>query len=157
MEDNMKRGKALAAGDLAPDFTLISTDGEAVHLYTAVESAQVVLFFYLKAFTPLCIREACSFQNELPAFDTAGALVLGISPDSAPVARQFKKTFRLSFPLLLDVAGTVREAFQVPRLMGFIPGRSTYVINRDRRIAGITHAHGGSQVHVQESLRFLQD
>ena len=143
-------------GDVAPDFTLNSTDGEAVNLYTALEKTQVVLFFYLGAFTPLCTSEACNFQSNLAAFEVARASVIGISSDSEAVAIWFRKVFRLEFPILLDKDGNVRKAFQVPRLMRFIPGRSTYVIGQDRRIVGITHAHTKGQLHVEESLRFLQ-
>ncbi len=142
-------------GDLAPDFTLSSTESERVNLYATLERTQVVLFFYLKAFTPLCTSEACSFQSSLPSFQAAGAAVFGISPDSETIARQFKKLFRLEFPLLLDKDGNVRESFKVPRLLGFMPGRSTYVIGRDRRISGVTHAHTKGHLHVEESLRFL--
>ena len=143
-------------GDLVPDFTLYSTEGDVINLYSQLEQHPVVLFFFLKAFTPLCTSEACSFQSQLPAFESAGAAVLGVSSDSESVARHFKKVFRLGYPLLLDQGGSVRKAFAVPRMLGFIPGRSTYVIGRDRTITGITHAHTRGKVHVEESLQFLQ-
>ena len=142
-------------GDRAPDFTLLTTDGESVNLYTTLEQSPVVLFFYLKAFTPLCTSEACSFLSRLPAFESAGARVFGISSDSAFAAQQFRRKFGLDFPLLLDPKGKVRNTFQVPRVIGIIPGRSTYVIGRDRRICGITHAQTRGNVHVEESLQFL--
>ncbi len=142
-------------GDLAPDFTLLTTDGETVRLYETLKTSPVVLFFYLKAFTPLCIKEACDFQNRLPDFHAQGAAVFGISSDSSSVAGQFKKRFHLDFPLLLDEGGQVRKAFGVPRALGVLPGRSTYVIGQQGYLTGVTHANGGSHIHIQESLRFL--
>lgn len=145
----------MKAGDIAPDFSLPSTEDESVHLYSVLESSPVVLFFYLKAFTPLCVSEVCTFQSELPSFIAAGARVFGISSDSETLARQFKRAMKLDFPLLIDKNGTVRQAFNVPRLLLVVPGRSTYVISRDRRISGVTHANGSGRVHIQESLQFL--
>jgi thioredoxin-dependent peroxiredoxin len=142
-------------GELVPDFTLLTTEGESVCLYQELQIAPVVLFFYLRAFTPLCTKEACDFQSRLPQFDELGAQVFGISSDSERVARQFKKTFGLQFPLLLDSDGTVRKLFGVPRVWGIVPGRATYVIGQDRRVTGVTHANGGSRIHVEESLQFL--
>jgi peroxiredoxin Q/BCP len=141
----------------APDFTLPSTTGAQINLYQVLERQPVVLFFYLKAFTPVCTSEACSFQNQLPSFQELNAAVLGISSDSKTVARKFAETFKLQFPLLLDTGGVVRKLYQVPKFLGLLPGRSTYVIGQDRAIVYATHSHLGSHVHVEESLRFLQN
>jgi thioredoxin-dependent peroxiredoxin len=140
----------------APDFILLSTTGVAVNLYKLLEKQPVVLFFYLRAFTPICTSEACTFQNQLPAFQDLNAAVLGISSDSEAVARKFAEAFKLKFPLLLDSGGKVRKLYQVPKFLGFLPGRSTYVISQDKNIAYATHVQLGSHVHVEESLRFLQ-
>jgi len=142
---------------IAPDFTLPSTEGNAVNLYQLLASQPVVLFFYLRAFTPVCTSEACSFQKELPSFQELNAAVLGISSDSPTVARKFAESFKLNFPLLLDSGGRVRKLYHVPKFLGLLPGRSTYVISQDKQIAYATHSQLGSYVHVAESLRFLQN
>jgi len=142
---------------IAPDFTLRSTAGVAVNLYQLLESQPVVLFFYLRAFTPVCTSEACSFQRELPSFEKLNAAVLGISSDSETVAYKFAETFKLNFPLLLDPGGTVRKLYNVPKFLGLLPGRSTYVIGQDKRIAYATHSQLRSHTHIEESLRFLQN
>lgn len=147
----------MKTGGVVPDFTLLTTDGESVNLYEKLRKSPVVLFFYLKAFTPLCTKEVCDFQSRLPEFESRGATLLGVSSDTGPAARQFKKTFGLGFPLLLDDGGKVRRSFAVPKLFGLMPGRATYVIGQDHRIAGFTYANGSSQVHVQESLQFLRE
>ena len=142
---------------IAPDFTLASTTGVAVNLYKLLEKQPVVLFFYLRAFTPVCTSEACSFQKQLPSFQDLNAAVLGISSDSETTARKFAEAFKLEFPLLLDPGGVVRKLYNVPKFLGLLPGRSTYVISPDKRIVYTTHSQLGSDVHVQESLRFLQN
>jgi peroxiredoxin Q/BCP len=141
---------------IAPDFTLPSTAGAAVNLYKLLEKQPVVLFFYLRAFTPVCTSEACTFQRQLGAFQDLNASVLGISSDSENIARKFAETFKLQFPLLLDTGGKVRKLYKVPKFLGLLPGRSTYVIGQDKSIAYVTHAQLGSHVHVEESLHFLQ-
>ena len=141
----------------APDFTLRSTTGGQIHLYQVLEEQPVVLFFYLRAFTPICTSEACSFQNQLPSFQEQNAAVFGISSDSETVARKFAETFKLKFPLLLDPGGAVRKLYQVPKFLGLLPGRSTYVISQDKTVVYATHSQLGSHVHVEESLRFLQN
>jgi thioredoxin-dependent peroxiredoxin len=142
---------------IAPDFTLPSTTGAEIHLYSVLQKQPVVLFFYLKAFTPVCTSEACSFQSQLPSFQNLNAAVLGISSDSETVAHKFAAAFKLQFPLLLDAGGKIRKLYNVPKALGLLPGRSTYVISQDRNIAYVTHSLLGSHVHVEKSLRFLQN
>lgn len=141
----------------APNFTLPSITGAQINLYEVLEEQPVVLFFYLKAFTPVCTSEVCNFQNQLPSFQELNAAVLGVSSDSATVARKFAEIFKLKFPLLLDTGGVVRKLYGVPKLLGLIPGRSTYVISQDRIIVYATHSQLGSQVHIKKSLHFLQN
>ena len=141
---------------IAPDFTLPSTIGVEINLYRLLEKQPVVLFFYLRAFTPVCTSEACSFQNQLPAFQDFNAAVLGISSDSEIMARKFAEAFQLKFPLLLDTNGNVRKLYGVPKFLGLLPGRSTYVISQDKTVAFVTHSQLGSHVHIKKSLSFLQ-
>ncbi len=130
----------LAIGDVAPDFTLRSTDDHQVNLYRTLQESTVVLFFYLKAFTPLCTKQVCGFQTERPSFARGGAAVFGISSDWEAAANRFGKSYGLTFPLLIDTQGEVRKLFRVPRVLGLLPGRTTFVIGRDRKITGLTHS-----------------
>lgn len=147
----------LAIGDVAPDFTLTSTNGHQVNLYETLQSSTVVLFFYLKAFTPLCTKEVCGFQKELPSFERGGAAVFGISSDSEAAAKRFQNSYGLTFRLLIDTQGSVRKLFRVPRALGLFPGRTTFVIGRDRKITGLTYSQTSSQIHIEESLQFLPE
>ena len=146
----------LVAGDLAPDFTLSSTTGGPVHLYGCLERSSVVLFFYVKAFTPVCMAEVCSFRDNALNFSDLNATIYGISSDNEGVARSFAKFHQLPFPLLLDEGGCVRESYRVPKMLKLFPGRSTYVIGQNRRILEVIHAGLESHAHMQGSLDVLR-
>jgi peroxiredoxin Q/BCP len=120
---------ALAVGDSAPGFTLLSASGETVSL-ADFRGGEVVLFFYPKDRSPLCTAEACTFRDSHQAFRDAGAVVIGISSDSAESHRRFAGRFRLPYLLLSDIGGDVRERYRVPKTFGLIPGRVTYLIDR---------------------------
>ncbi len=151
----MTASNSLSVGDPAPDFILPATNGQNVHLYEELEKASVVLFFYLKAFTPVCTAEACSFREKMDQFDELDALVYGVSSDSVTNAERFAKHNRLSFPLLSDADGEVRALYRVPKALGLLPGRSTYVIGGNKKIRNVTHSQLGAQAHVSKSLQSL--
>lgn len=152
----MAATRILEEGDDAPDFILPSTTGEAVHLHKILEQSSVVLFFYLKAFTPLCTAEACRFRENMSEFRRYDALIYGVSSDSITNAKRFATQNHLSFPLLSDEDGMVRNQYGVPKAFGLLPGRSTYVIGKDQKIKSIVHAQLGAHIHVVRSLRFFR-
>ncbi len=153
----MTAKNAINVGDIAPDFFLPATNGRTVHLYERLGHSAVVLFFYLKAFTPVCTAEVCSFREKLNQFEMFDAEVYGVSSDSLSNAERFAKQNRLSFPLLSDADGKVRRMYQVPKVLGLIPGRSTYVIDRNRTVAKVVHSQLSAQAHIEESLRSLAE
>jgi len=147
----------LIAGDEAPDFQLPTSAGGTFHLYETLRHSPVVLFFYVKAFTPLCISEVCSFRDRFEEFREANAAVFGISPDSGALTRRFAGFFSLPFPLLLDAEHTVRKLYGLPKILGFLSGRATFVVGRSRRIEHVTYPTFQSAPHVIESFRAIQD
>jgi thioredoxin-dependent peroxiredoxin len=151
----MPADNILDVGDIAPDFFLPATNGRTMHLYEALEKTSVVLFFYLRAFTPVCTTEVCSFREKASHFQELDAVVYGVSSDSLPNAQRFAKLNHLSYPLLSDANGKVRRLYQVPKVFGLLPGRSTYVIGRDRTIKKVVHSQLRAQTHVAESLQWL--
>jgi peroxiredoxin Q/BCP len=100
----------LKPGDRAPDFDLPADAGGRAKLadYTGV---WLVLYFYPKDDTPGCTSEAQDFQAALPAFEAAGARVLGVSKDSARRHDKFKAKYGLTFPLASDEEGGMVEAY----------------------------------------------
>lgn len=148
--------RSLSTGDRAPDFTLASSAGDSVHLYQILEISSVVLFFYLRSFTPLCMAEVCSFRDNAEKFRCLNASIYGISPDPETLTRRFAAYHRLPFPLLLNQGNRVRAAYAVPKTLGLFPGRSTYVVGQNRKILQATHAGFESNTHVVESLKSLR-
>lgn len=142
----------LQVGDRAPDFTTTTHDGQTISLADFRGKSAVVLFFYPKDGTPICTKEACAFRDSYEKFVEAGAVVIGISSDTNESHRQFARDHRLSFPLISDVDGSMRRLFTVPSNLGLLPGRVTYVIDRDGIIRLIFNAAFASQGHVQQAL-----
>ena len=129
----------LTEGTEAPDFTLGSDSGETVSL-SQLRGKPVVLYFYPRDDTPGCTTEACEFRDAWAEVKKAGAVVLGVSPDTAASHQKFKTKFRLPFPLLADPDHKVAERYGAwgersmygRKFQGIL--RTTFVIGPDRRI-----------------------
>jgi peroxiredoxin Q/BCP len=132
----------LKLGDEAPDFELEADSGERVRL-SALKGKIVALYFYPRDDTPGCTKEACSFRDSWAAVKASGAVVLGISPDSAERHRKFKEKYGLPFALLADPGRETLKAYGAfgKKLMygkeveGVI--RSTFIVGADGRIAKV--------------------
>ncbi|MFN6190243.1 MAG: peroxiredoxin [Planctomycetia bacterium] len=122
--------KSLTVGDPAPHFEAVLQDGSTFKLADLLGKKIVVLFFYPKDHTPVCTKEACAFRDSYEKFVAAGAEVIGVSSDSAASHRSFAEKHRLPFPIISDHDRGLRRVFGVPNPLGFIPGRVTYVIDR---------------------------
>jgi len=143
-------------GELAPEFCLRSATGEEVCLASFRGRSEVVVFFYPKDGTPGCTVEACSFRDAYEQFREAGAEVIGISADSAESHADFARRHRLPFLLLADPGGRTAKRYGVSKTLGLIPGRETFLIDRQ----GIIRARFASQIqasrHIKEMLRELE-
>ena len=91
----------LARGDQAPDFELADQDGN-LHRLADYAGQTVVLYFYPRDDTPGCTRQACSLRDEMGGIEAEGAVVLGVSTDSAESHQEFIAKHELNFPLLVD-------------------------------------------------------
>jgi peroxiredoxin Q/BCP len=143
-------------GDQAPEFSLPSAAGAVVSLSDFRGKAEVVLFFYPKDNSPACTAEACSFRDSYEAFHDAGAEVIGISADSPGSHARFKERFRLPFVLLSDPDGAVRARYGVPRTLGVLPGRTTYLIDRQGVVRHVFSSQFQPLKHVPEALGVLK-
>jgi len=101
---------ALGAGDPAPDFSLESDDGKLVHLSDYIGKT-IVLYFYPKANTPGCTRQACAIRDIHPDIQGAGIVVLAVSPDPPERLRAFREKYDLPFVLLSDPDHRVAEQY----------------------------------------------
>jgi peroxiredoxin Q/BCP len=147
---------AVRVGDPAPDFELPSSTGEPVRLSDFRGKSEVVLFFYPRANSPVCTMEACAFRDSYEALREAGAQVIGISSDPADSHRRFADRFRLPFILLSDADGAVRARYGVVRTLGIVPGRVTYLIDRDGVVRHVFSSQFRPKRHVAEALDVLE-
>ncbi len=150
----MARGVQI--GDKAPDFTLPSQSGEQVRLQDRLGERVVVLYFYPKDNTSGCTAEACTFRDSYEAFTEASAEVIGVSSDSAGSHAGFAGKHKLPFTLLADRGGRVRKAYGVPALLGLIPGRVTYVIDRTGTVRHVFNSMTNIGGHVGEALEVVR-
>ena len=148
----------LQLGDPAPDFTLTTTTGEAFRLADQRGKRAIVLYFYPKDDTPGCTAEACSFRDQYEDFRELGAEVVGVSSDSEASHRKFTQKHQLPFPLLADTGGQVRKLYEVPRaLLGILPGRVTFVIDKEGVIRYIFNSMNRATDHVAHARQVLTD
>jgi thioredoxin-dependent peroxiredoxin len=132
----------IEAGDEAPDFELPDQDGRAVKL-SDFHGQQVVVYFYPKADTPGCTTQACGVRDRQSDYAGAGAVVLGISPDSVAKVKKFHQKQGLNFSLLADEGHAVADRYGVwaeKSMYGkkyFGNERTTFVIGADGRVAHV--------------------
>jgi len=156
MESLRGAGTGLLSGDRAPDFTLNDQHGKSTSLSDFRGKKNLVVYFYPKDDTPGCTKESCAFRDHYAAFSDAGAEVIGISSDSEASHRAFAEKYKLPFTLLSDVGGKVRTAFGVPQTFGLLPGRVSYVIDKQGVIRHAFNSQMNPTKHVDEAIDVLK-
>jgi len=129
----------LSTGSLAPIFTLFDENGKEISL-EQFHGKPVILYFYPKDDTPGCTTEACNFRDDYSAYQDAGVVILGVSPDSPASHLKFKKKYDLPFSLLSDPDHKICDLYGVwgPKTYmgksyeGVL--RTTYLIGQDSKI-----------------------
>ena len=145
---------ALGVGDSLPDFTLEDQNGE-MHSPASARGKWLVLFFYPKDDTPGCTAEACSFRDNAAVFEGLNAEVWGISGDDGVSHRRFATRHNLAFPLLSDRNNSLRRSMGVPKALGLLPGRVTYVVDGVGVIRPVFSNLLDGPAHVREAERIL--
>ena len=97
-------------GEMAPTFTLTADDGTQVSL-SDFRGQKIVLYFYPKADTPGCTRQACAIRDVYPDIEGEDVVVIGISPDQPDKLVKFREKYNLPFILLSDPDHEVAEAY----------------------------------------------
>ncbi|MFV5318261.1 thioredoxin-dependent thiol peroxidase [Priestia megaterium] len=148
-------------GEKAPDFVLMSTNGEQVSL-ESMKGKNVVLYFYPKDMTPGCTTEACDFRDQHENFEELDAVILGVSPDPIDKHHKFIDKHGLPFLLLADEDHSVAEEYGVWKLkknfgkeyMGI--ERSTFIINKEGTLVK-EYRKVRVKGHVEEALSFIKE
>lgn len=150
--------KSLQVGDKCPSFTLKNQNGETWISDKEIGEKNLIIYFYPKDETSGCTKQACSFRDAYEDLLSTGAAVIGISSDSVKSHNEFAKNHNLPFTLLADSEKTVRNAFGVPtNLLGLIPGRVTYVIDKKGIIRGMFNSQMKFDQHVPEAFKILEE
>ena len=154
----MSQSNTLEIGDTVPAFTLKDQNGDDFDIEGYRGKKAMVIYFYPKDDTPGCTKEACSFRDEFEVFTDLDVKVIGISSDDVASHKKFAEKYRLPFTLLADTKKNVRKLFGVPSsMLGLLPGRVTYVINKNGIIAHVFDSQFGAEKHITESLAILKE
>ena len=143
-------------GDRAPDFELQDQNGKTVALRDFAGSKAVVLYFYPKDFTPGCSAETKTFSTVYDQLKELGAEVLGVSTGSVASHKDFAEECKAKFSLLADEGDRVRNLYGVPRSMWLIPGRVTYIIDKDGVVRQAYTSQTNTAGHVAEAIKTLK-
>lgn len=151
----------ISAGNQAPDFELKDDSGNVQRL-SNYSGRPVVLYFYPKDDTPGCTTEACSFRDDYSAYDAAGVVILGVSPDSVKKHAKFKEKYSLPFTLLADEDHQVCERYGVWGRKKFMGReydgvfRTTFLIGSDGKILKVFEDVKPAE-HSAEVLQALRE
>jgi peroxiredoxin Q/BCP len=147
---------SIGVGATAPDFTKTTHNGATLTLSQFRGDKTVVLYFYPKDETPGCTAEACTFRDSFEDFVEAGAVVIGVSQDSDESHKSFAQQHRLPFLLVSDRDKALQKAYGVPKTMGLLPGRVTYVIDRQGTVQHVFNSQLNAKKHVREALEVVK-
>ena len=143
-------------GASAPDFELEDQHGDTVRLSDYHGKGPVVIYFYPKDDTGGCTAEACAFRDDFERFQAAGAAILGISSDSVAGHKKFASKHSLPFTLLADPNGLVRKQYGVSNTLGFMPGRSTIVVDKEGVVRHVFTSPFEFTKHAEEALKAIE-
>jgi peroxiredoxin len=132
---------SIAVGSAAPDFTLRDQSQKEVKLSDFAGKKNVVLMFYPLDWSPTCTSEHACFVNEMKAFETLDAEVLGVSVDSVWSHKAYAEKMGIHYSLLADFQprGAMSDKYGVYLPAKGITGRSIVIVNKDGKVAWIKH------------------
>lgn len=152
------RAEPLTVGVSAPQVTALDQDAQPIVFSDTYGKGITLVYFYPKAETPGCTKEACSLRDAFTTLHGNGLQILGVSRDTPEAQRKFKERQHLPFTLIADTDGKVAEAFHVPMipLIG-VPMRQSFVI-KDGKIAWVSlnAETSGAAKEVQAAIDSLQ-
>ncbi len=125
--DFFSKPDVLALGSSAPTAEALDQDGARVSLQDAYRQGPVLLFFYLRAGTPVCTMHACRYRDNFDAFREPGLQIFGVSSDPPERLKAFRENRHLPYRLLADADGAIAKAFRVRSFFGF-PERRAFLV-----------------------------
>jgi peroxiredoxin Q/BCP len=146
----------LEIGSKAPDFSLPDQHGKRVNLSDYIGKSNLVVYFYPKDESYGCTKEACSFRDNYEVFREAGAEVIGISSDDIASHQAFAANHKLPFILLSDKDKTVADKYGVGKSLGVLPGRVTFVIDKQGIVRLMFSSQLNFEKHITEAIETLK-
>ncbi len=140
----------LNRGEIAPDFPIGETS-----LYELLEEHAVIVFFFPKAFTPGCTREAGEFRQQFENLRRSGCEVVGVSRDTQETSDRFRKSLELPYALVGDGEGLILEAFKVRWPVLGMAQRVTYLVGKNHKVRLAHHSEFDIKGHVSEACAAL--
>jgi len=144
----------LKPGDAAPGFDLLDEEGTRRRLED-YRGRWLVVFFYPLDNSPVCLKEACAFNEQWELFREKGAEILGCSGQDAASHLAMRAACRLRYRLLCDVDGTMRKAWGVPHGLGLGRSRVTYLVDPDAKVRFVYNNLLRGEDHASLTLDFL--
>ncbi len=148
----------LQAGDPAPVPIAKDQDGKDVSFADVYSRGITLVYFYPKAATPGCTKEACSLRDSYAGLHGNGLQILGVSRDTPEAQKKFRDAQNLPFTLIADTDGKVTESFRVPMIpVVGLPSRQSFII-KDGKVAWVSLSAqtSGAASEVQNALDMLQ-
>eukprot|EP00586_Coscinodiscus_wailesii_P007186 CAMPEP_0172480818 /NCGR_PEP_ID=MMETSP1066-20121228/6268_1 /TAXON_ID=671091 /ORGANISM="Coscinodiscus wailesii, Strain CCMP2513" /LENGTH=197 /DNA_ID=CAMNT_0013242515 /DNA_START=359 /DNA_END=952 /DNA_ORIENTATION=+ len=147
----------LSVGETAPDFTLQDQNGKSIS--RSKINKPLVVYFYPADATPGCTVQAESFNEQVKDIrKNFGAELVGISGQDVESKQAFAKELGLGFSILADDGDEVRSAFKVPKAaFGFLPGRVTYVLDKNGVCVSVYDNLGDAKSHVKAATDALEE
>lgn len=139
-------------GEMAPDFTLLSTSGERVTLSQLRGKSAALLAFFPAAFTSVCTQELCSFHEDMGRFESAGTRVFGVSVDLVPSLREFRAKYAMSTELLSDARRDVSRRYGVLDEEHFIARRAYFLVDRGGVVRWVHVEENNGQHRTNEEI-----
>lgn len=134
----------LEVGATAPELTAVDQDGKTVRFAEVYAQGYTVVYFYPKADTPGCTKQACSLRDAYTRLSDRGVRVIGVSTDSPAAQKKFQEKYKLPFTLIADTNKTVLKAFGVPDKLGFAQ-REAFLIHSGKIVWRDTSASTAEQ------------
>ena len=149
------QAEPLAIGATAPEVSGPDQDGKTVNFKDVYARGLTLVYFYPKADTPGCTKQACSLRDDWSALQAKGVQVLGVSEDTGAEQKKFAEKYKLPFTLIADHEGKVAAAFQVD-MRGKMTSRQSFLI-KDGKVAWTMLKGTSTETHAKDVLAAVEE
>ena len=153
------RADSLPIGSPAPQVNAKNQDGEEVLFSDVYAKGITLVYFYPKAETPGCTKEACSLRDAYATLHGNGLQILGVSRDTTAAQKKFREHQKLPFTLIADTDGKVADAFAVPMILPGVPvtKRQSFIVRNGKIVwSSLSAQTSGAAEEVQKALDTIQ-